>query len=91
MSGGTAKERAVAELLYEVCKAGSDMGCVDLANAAYDAGREQGIEEAAGVAQKYKTSVDASVDCSDGRRRQIIEFDGREISRLIRKLKDGKG
>lgn len=43
-------------------------------------------EECARIAAKYKTTVDASVDCSDGRRRQIIEFDGEEIARQIRAL-----
>jgi len=51
MSGGTAKERAVAEILERYMK---DLPAnrEDLISWSYDAGREQGIEDAAQISEK---------------------------------------
>jgi hypothetical protein len=78
MSGETAKERAVAEIMNR------DFGCDPptnaIANAAYDAGREQGIEDAAKIAENCQCDHLAT----HGSMRQMIAYQ-------IRKLKDGKG
>jgi hypothetical protein len=78
MRGGTAKERAVAELMNAHGGHISREACSNLMRATYDAGREQGIEDAAGIADNHRTK--------EGRMAWI----SLDIAAEIRKLKDGK-
>lgn len=79
----TEKESTIGELIA-AWSLDSDSSPIDnLAMAVWDAA----IEAAAKIAAKHKESIDCSVDSSNGRQGQIIEFDGLQIAHEIRKLK----